>query len=292
MHPTLRRRWLSSYLLLLPSSAVLALVFFYALWRVGIVSLHTGALGNEGPSTLDNFRLVLTDPIFRTAVKDNALLMLTVPVTTVFSLVVAILLNERLAGWRAFRTIIFLPYVLSIPVLGTTFVYLYTLNGVLNVILRDIGLGVLAQDWIGNPSLALPSIASIIVYHELGFGAVLFLARLLSVPAELGEAARIDGANWWQVHRHVTLPQMRSIIQTLVILELITVLSSIFAYVYTTTKGGPNFSTYILELYIYDNAFTFRSPGLAAAVAVMLLAASTVFIALLLRRRTMEVAGD
>ena len=99
---------------------------------------------------------------------------------------------------------------------------------------------------------------SIIIYHELGFGVVLFLARLLSLPEEVDQAARIDGCTWWQLQRRITLPQMRSVITAFVTLELITMLSWVFAYVYSTTKGGPNFASYVLEFYIFDNAFTFR----------------------------------
>ncbi len=142
-------------------------------------------------------------------------------------------------GWRIYRTIVFVPYILAIPVLGTTFIYLLSLDGGLNSLLRDIGLGFLAQDWFGSPSWVLPSIAAIIIYHELGFGVVLFLARLLSLPEEVDQAARIDGCNWWQLRRQITLPQMTGVITAFVTLELINMLSWVFAYVYSTTKGGP-----------------------------------------------------
>jgi ABC-type sugar transport system permease subunit len=174
--------------------------------------------------------------------------------------------------------------VLSIPVLGASFLLLYGLHGVLNRILGGAGLGVLTHDWFGNPGWVLPSIASLIVYHEVGFGVVLLLARLLTLPPEPFDAARLDGASWWKVQRFVTLPQLRSTIVTFVVLELITMLSSVFAYVYSTTKGGPNFTSEILELYIFENAFTFQSPSLAAAVAVLLLVPTTIVIFLWVRR--------
>jgi ABC-type sugar transport system permease subunit len=135
----------------------------------------------------------------------------------------------------------------------------------------------------------LPSIAAIIIYHELGFGVVLFLARLLSLPEEVDQAARIDGCNWWQLRRQITLPQMTGVITAFVTLELINMLSWVFAYVYSTTKGGPNFASYVIELYIFDSAFTFRAPSFAAAAAILLLAASTVLIAVQVRRTSIEV---
>ena len=265
------------------------MIFLYSLVRLGYASLHTGDNGNTGPAQLDAYRFVLNDDVFRTAVKHNLLLLISVPVVLVLALGIALILHEGIMGWRIYRTIVFVPYILAIPVLGTTFIYLLSLDGGLNSLLRDIGLGFLAQDWFGSPSWVLPSIAAIIIYHELGFGVVLFLARLLSLPEEVDQAARIDGCNWWQLRRQITLPQMTGVITAFVTLELINMLSWVFAYVYSTTKGGPNFASYVIELYIFDSAFTFRAPSFAAAAAILLLAASTVLIAVQVRRTSIEV---
>jgi ABC-type sugar transport system permease subunit len=277
-------RGLGSYLMILPATAFIGVVFIYPLVRLIDVSVHGGANGTEGPATLDNYRFVLGDDVFWKAVRHNLLLLLAVPVETVLAIGIALILNEGIRFWRTYRTLVFVPYVLSVPVLGASFLLLYGLHGVLNRILGGIGLGGLAQDWFGNPHWTLPSIASLIVYHEVGFGVVLLLARLLTLPPEPFDAARVDGASWWRVQRFVTLPQLRSVIVTFVVLELITMLSWVFAYVYSTTRGGPNFASYIVELYIFDNAFTFQSPSLAAAVAVLLLVPTTIVIALWLRR--------
>jgi ABC-type sugar transport system permease subunit len=270
--------------MLVPAGVFIGLIIVYPLARVVDVSLHSGPQGTDGPATLDNYRFVLDDPVFRDAVKHNLALLLAVPVATVLAIAIALLLHEGIRFWRTYRTLVFVPYVLSIPVLGASFLLLYGLHGVLNRILGGAGLGVLTHDWFGNPGWVLPSIASLIVYHEVGFGVVLLLARLLTLPPEPFDAARLDGASWWKVQRFVTLPQLRSTIVTFVVLELITMLSSVFAYVYSTTKGGPNFTSEILELYIFENAFTFQSPSLAAAVAVLLLVPTTIVIFLWVRR--------
>lgn len=280
---------LAPYLLLAPAAAFIGVVFIYSLVRLGWISVHTGPNGDEGPAQLTAYRFMLDDPIFREAVKHNALLLLSVPVVLVLALGIAFVLHEAITGWRVYRTVVFLPYMIAIPVLGTTFVYLLSLNGALNETLRSVGLDFLAQDWLGDPSWVLGTIAVIIIYHELGFGVVLFLARLLSLPEEVDQAARLDGCTWWQLRTRVTIPQMRGVIWTFVTLELITMISWVFAYVYSTTKGGPNFASYVVELYIYDNAFTFRSPSFAAAAAVLLLAAAAVLIVLQVRRSTVEV---
>ncbi len=270
--------------MLVPAAAFIGVILLYPLGRVVDVSLHTGPRGTEGPATLDNYRFVIDDPVFWQAVRHNLALLLAVPIATLLAIAIALVLNEGIRLWRIHRTLIFLPYVLSIPVLGASFLLLYGLHGVVNRVLEPMGLGALTHDWFGDPSWVLPSIATLIVYHEVGFGVVLLLARLLTLPPEPFDAARLDGATWWRIQRFVTLPQLRSTIVTFVVLELITMLSSVFAYVYSTTKGGPNFASEILELYIFDNAFTFQSPSLAAAVAVLLLLPTTVVIFLWVRR--------
>jgi ABC-type sugar transport system permease subunit len=280
---------LTAYLLILPAAVFIGVVFLYSLARLGFVSVHSGNNGDEGPATLTAYRFIVDDPIFRDAVKHNLFLLLSVPVVLVLALAIAFVLHEGISGWRVYRTIIFLPYMLAIPVLGTTFVYLLSLNGVVNTVFGAVGLGFLRQDWLGDPSWVLSSIASIIIYHELGFGVVLFLARLLSLPEEVDQAARIDGCTWWQLKRRITLPQMRSVITAFVTLELITMLSWVFAYVYSTTRGGPNFASYVLEFYVFDNAFTFRSPSFAAASAILLLLATTVLIIVQVRRTSVEM---
>ena len=279
----------SAYLLILPAAAFIGVVFLYSLARLGYISVHSGNSGTDGPAQIDAYRFVVDDPLFRQAVKHNLLLLLSVPVVTVLALSIAFILHEGIRGWRVYRTIVFVPYMLAIPVLGTTFVYLLSLNGILNTALHAIGLGAFHPDWLGNPSYVLGSIASIIVYHELGFGVVLFLARLLSLPEEVDQAARIDGCGWWQLRLRITLPQMRSVITAFVTLELITMLSWVFAYVYSTTHGGPNFASNVLELYIFNDAFSFQAPSFAAAAAILLLGATTVLIAIQVKRTSVEV---
>src|SRR5205823_3803727 len=112
----------------------------------------------------------------------------------------------------------------------------------------------------------------------LGFGTVLFLARLMSVKEELFEAARLDGANWLQLHWHITVPQLRRVIEFFVIIEIINMMSGVFNYVYVMTSGGPGFSSQVLELYVWQNAFSFHQGGIAAAAAVLLLGVTIVFV--------------
>ena len=104
---------------------------------------------------LDNFRFVWSDSTFRTAIANNVKLFLAVPILVVLSVLLSAILFDRVKGWRLYRTMIFVPYVLSIPVVGIVFGYLFKLNGLVNSALRAVGLGGLAQDWLGSPHRAI-----------------------------------------------------------------------------------------------------------------------------------------
>ncbi|MER3410749.1 MAG: sugar ABC transporter permease [Thermoleophilia bacterium] len=273
-----------------PALAVVLFVFGYS-----IVDLVKRSFEYKGRWVgLDNFRLTVEDPVFQTALSHNGRLLLAVPVLVLLSLLISVLLFEGLRGWRFHRWAVFLPYVLPIPVVGVIFGQLLQLNGVLNRILRAAGLDALALDWLGQPRWALWTMTGVIVWKELGFGVILFLARLLSVPAEIFEAARTDGARFFRLHRRITVPQLAGVIAFYVVVESITMVSWVFNYVYVMTngQGGPGDSTQVTELYIYQNAFQFDAPEIAAAAATILFAATLVLIVLFFRvQRRVGLAG-
>lgn len=281
------------YIYLAPVTILVVLIFFYPIVYIIRTSLFQNNPNGIKTFGFNNYQLVFQDPIFWKALGNNGKLLLSVPILTVLSLLIAILLFEHVRGWLVYRGVIFMPYILAVPVVGTTFVYLLGLNGIINTLLKGIGLGFLIQDWLGSIKWVLPSISLVIIYREMGFGVVLFLARLMSLEKEILEAAAIDGANFWQKHFYVTLPQMSGVIEFFVVVELITMLSWVFAYVFTMTQGGPGFASTVMEFYIWKHAFAFNTPGLASALAVILLAVTTLLIVLQLRlrRRSLEDAA-
>jgi ABC-type sugar transport system permease subunit len=259
-----------------PALAVVLFVFGYSM-----VELVRQAFEHKGKWVgIDNFRLVVTDPVFQVALEHNGRLLLSVPVLVALALLLAVLLFETLRGWRFHRATVFLPYVLPIPVVAVIFGQILQLNGLLNQGLRTIGLGGLGYDWLGDPGWALWTMTGVIVWKELGFGVILFLARLLSLPAETFEAARIDGARFFRLHRYVTVPQLGGVIAFYVVVEAITMVSWVFNYVYVISQGtgGPGDATQVSELYIYQSAFQYSAPDLAAAAAVVLFGATLVMI--------------
>ena len=258
-----------------PAVAVVLFVFGYSM-----VELVKTSLRYDAGWTFDNFRVTWSDPAFRTALTHNGRLLLAVPVLVALALLISVLLFEGLRGWRFHRWAVFLPFVLPIPVIGVIFGQLLQFNGLVNQLLRTVGLHGLAQDWLGQPNWALWTMTAVIVWKELGFGVVLFLARLFSVPADIFEASRIDGARFFRMHRFITLPQLKSVILFYVVIEAITMVSWVFNYVYVMTngQGGPGDATQVTELYIYQTAFQYQSPEIAAAAAVSLFAVTLVLI--------------
>jgi ABC-type sugar transport system permease subunit len=283
------RAWVP-YLYTAPLIALLGLVFAYPLVRVVDFSMRR-VRGDSGPFIgLENYELVLDDPTFRAAARHSAMMLLTVPVMLVISVLVALLLYERMRAWRLYRSILFIPYILAVPIVGIVASYMFQLNGVVNGALGAIGLESLEQDWIGSSDRALWTVMIVVVWREVGFGIILFLARMLSLDEGPLEAARIDGAGWWQRVRHVVLPELRGTIELYAVIASITVLAWVFAYIWTITKGGPGDATVVLELYIYNQGLRNSLPGMASAVAVMLLAVATLGIGLLfwIRSRDQE----
>lgn len=273
------------YLFVLPAVAALGFGFLYPLVSVVRNSLYAGTFYQLQYVGLANFRALLSDDVFVRAFTDNLRLLVTVPLMTVLALLVAVVLHDEVRGWRLHRSAVFLPYILPAAGIGLAFSAFLQFNGAFNQALRGLGMGALAQDWLGSPHLAIWSVGGVVVWQQLGFGVVVFLAALLSLPHEVTEAARLDGVSWWQLQTRVQLPQIRSTIEFYLVTEAITVLSWVFTYVYVLTGGGPANSSTVMEYYIWKNGFAQGSVGLANAAAVVVLVLAGVLIAVYLKLR-------
>jgi len=258
--------------------AVLLLIFGYPVYRLLVLSFQRQSAGVTLFAKFSNYQTIFSDPVFIQAIQHNLALLICVPIMVVVALLLSIFLFERIRGWQFYRTTLFLPYLLPITVVGLIFSYIFQLSGVLNDFLNLIGLKGLALDWLGSTKLALPTLMFVIVWKEVGFGIVLFLARLMSVEEELFDAAKIDGANWWQLQRHITIPQLSTVIEFFSVISIITMLSWVFNYVFVMTGGGPGNATMVTELYVYLMGFRYNQMNLAAAVSVLLLLVTGVFI--------------
>lgn len=254
---------------LLPAAAFVGFVFLYPIGAVIVTSVRDTYSGEF--IGLDNYRSLFDDPIFHAAVVNNAKLLVVLPIIIGGALLVAQVLFDRIRGWRIYRALIFLPYVVPVVVAAIVFGQVLQSEGLLNNMLDSAGLGFLTRNWLGDPDTAIWSVGGVVVWRELAFGVVLFLARLSQLPTDLYDAALVDGANWWQRFRHVTVPQLSVIIAFYTGIVVIALLNWVFNYVLVLTKGGPGTSTYVVEYYVYSRAFTYGDFGNAAALSTVML---------------------
>lgn len=276
----MKRNTLTAYLFVAPLVCLLGFVFGYPILRIVEFSFKM-VRGIDGPWIgLRNYRLILNQQLFWESVQHNMFLLAAVPVMIAVALLMAVLLYEQLRGWKIFRIILFLPYILAVPIVAIVVKRMFQLDGPVNEVLRANGLEFFAVDWLGSSSFALLTVALVIIWRESALGIILFLARLLSLDESQIEAARIEGANWWQRLWFVILPQMRGVIEFFAVVSVITMLAAVFAYVYMIGggRGGPGTSTSVLELYIFSALVRTNLPGIASAVSVMLLIVSGLLI--------------
>ncbi|WP_043670200.1 carbohydrate ABC transporter permease [Streptomyces xylophagus] len=218
---------------------------------------------------LDNYRALAQDPNFRTAVGNTLLYAaLYVPLSLVGGLALALALNRRIRLIGLYRTLVFIPFVVSATAQGVLFSFILDPEfGVANALLHHLGIS--AQGFLADPDQALYLLVLISLWSGVGFCVVVYLAALQDVPPELVEAARIDGAGRAQVLRHVTLPALTPVTVFLLLWQLITALQ-VFDLIYVTTKGGPLGSTTVIVYFVWQQAFQMFTAGYGAASAYVL----------------------
>ncbi|WP_405975509.1 sugar ABC transporter permease [Streptomyces sp. NBC_00988] len=218
---------------------------------------------------LDNYRALAQDPNFRTAVGNTLLYAaLYVPLSLVGGLALALALNRRIRLIGLYRTLVFIPFVVSATAQGVLFSFILDPEfGVANALLHQLGIS--AQGFLADPDQALYLLVLISLWSGVGFCVVVYLAALQDVPPELVEAARIDGAGRVQVLRHVTLPALTPVTVFLLLWQFITSLQ-VFDLIYVTTKGGPLGSTTVIVYFVWQQAFQMFTAGYGAASAYVL----------------------
>ena len=221
---------------------------------------------------LHNYKVILTDPSFQQALEHNGLIVvLSLLIQAPFAIGLALLLNQKIRGRALIRVLIFVPYVISEVIVGTGFSLMLQPTGALDDMLRSIGLGGIAADWLANPSIALWTLMGILTWKYIGFAVILMLAGLQSIPEELSEAARIDGASYWQVQRHIMVPLLGPTIRIWGFLSMIGALQ-LFDLVYiiwgqyiSGTAGTSTMATYMAL-----NGRLAGNYGYGSAVAVVM----------------------
>ncbi|HWS35436.1 MAG TPA: sugar ABC transporter permease [Actinoplanes sp.] len=260
-------------------SPTLLLIFVLMVIPIVMVisySLRDNVIVNANPvfTGLANYTKVLTDPDFIAALQNTAIF---ISVSTVAHLVLglsfAMMLNTKLLSGvtkAIFRIVYILPWLFTIAVIAVIWRLLLDPSGVVNYVLQSIGLIQEGVGWFSDPDIALWAVTFVNVWSGYPFFMISLLAGLQGIPADLYEAASVDGTTWWQRFRHVTLPQLKPVIISMAVLDLIWT-SQQFALIWMTTGGGPLNTTEMLSTYVYKQAFSEYEFATASAAAVIVL---------------------
>lgn len=242
------------------------------IWGIGMSFSQFDGISSPRYVGIENYARMKGDPLVWTTLLNTALfVVLTLPTGLALSLAIAMALHQKwFLGRSWMRAIYFLPNVTSLA--AVAFVWEWLLNpeyGLINAGLRAVGMKGLG--WLSDPSLAMPTVATVSVWHGLGFGVLIYLSGLRSIPEEVLEAAKIDGAGAWQSFRHVTWPLLTP---TTMFLTMMGVIGGfqVFQSVYIMTGGGPLDKTRVYLFYLWQTAFQNLDFGYASAMAVLLFA--------------------
>ncbi|MHB1970042.1 MAG: carbohydrate ABC transporter permease [Acidimicrobiales bacterium] len=265
-----RRRQVAGALFALPAVALVAgliavpigqaIYYSFTQWN-GLTSTWVG------PST---WTQAFHNPNLWTALENNAWLLLAVPFALGLPLLIAMLLHQRVVGWRIFRSIYFLPTAISWVVLGLVAERFFAFQGTLNSLLHFFGLSHVNTNMLGYESTALSALGITFVFTMIGTNTMLFLTGLATLDTSLEEAARIDGAGKWRIFRHITLPHLSRFIQLAFVMTVIALFSALFSLIFVMTGGGPGYATTTMEFLIYQTGFAQGDFGTAALYGLIL----------------------
>ncbi|CAG7622555.1 carbohydrate ABC transporter permease [Leucobacter soli] len=261
----------AALLLILPVVALEVAILFAPLlyiayrsffdWQPGGVSEFTG---------FDNYVALFTDPAFWQVVGNQFFFLLGLPLWVIAPLIVAFMLREKVAGAGFFRSVYFLPAVMSPAVVALVFRSLLSVDGPVNALLRSIGLGAVARPWLSDEAAVKPVIILLVLWAGFGTGVLIFSAALSAVPKHLFEAARLDGVGFWGEFWHIAVPSIRSAVVLWMIFQVISIFLFMFSWVYVLTRGGPGLASATMDFAIYQEFMRFGFFGTAAAQSVVL----------------------
>ncbi|HVP58485.1 MAG TPA: sugar ABC transporter permease [bacterium] len=291
MRRSVLRDNLTAFMFLSPFIVIFAVFLAYPLIYSFYLSLNkvttlVNVFENLRFVGLENFIALAKDGLFGwSLLMTGYYAALMVPLGIASSLILAVLLNNKLKLHGLFRTAFFLPYVLDLFVVAIVWTFIYSPHyGVLTRILEKLSIHYFSeQGFLGRPGTAMPAVVLVNVLKGAGFGMVLYLAALENIPASIYEAAEVDGATWWQKLTRITFPLLKPITLFLVIVGVVSALNA-FVEVYAMTSGGPSVNvagkaygaTWVTGYYLFDTFYVKLKLGYAAAMSYVLLAVAVV----------------
>ncbi|MCP4726029.1 MAG: extracellular solute-binding protein [bacterium] len=265
-----RSMMLKGYAFLAPSMIVLMVfIFVPVIFSLFLSFHHWNVVSSTKPFIgLENYRDLLSDNMFWSALKNTFIFSLHVPIGMAISLCIALLLNRRIKGGNVFRTLFFLPSISSFVAVALVWKLIYNSQfGLANYLLEFLGINGIR--WLEDPSTALISVMLLSIWMGIGYQMVIFIAGLKNIPKEFYEAARTDGANAWAQFRHITFPLLMPTTFFILVTSLIGSFQ-VFSLIYIMTEGGPLQSTDVAVYHIYKNAWEYLQMGYASAMSWVL----------------------
>ena len=279
----MRAKWeskegLVAYLFLAPFLIVYGLFMIYPIIKGLIISFNDWQFGLEPTFVgFDNYIKMINDSYFWEALWNTIyFVLISTPSLIIFGLLIALIVNSKLKGTTFLRSAFFLPFILSISVMASVWVFIFQpYTGLLNNILSNFGV---SEEifWLTDANLAWISILVATIWWTVGFNMVLFLAGLQEVPQELYEAAKVDGAGPIRTFFSITLPSLKNVVLLIVVLQTINSFK-LFGQPYLMTGGGPGSDTRPLVQYIYETAFVDQQMGVASSMSYVLFMITIVF---------------
>lgn len=267
-----RRKTQVTYLYLIPALSISFVFITVPIFQSIYISLcNYNGINEMHFIGLENYRRLLSDARFYKAMSNTLYFTaLNVTIQTVISLPLAVLLNQKLKFQKFFKSLYFMPTVLSVVVIGYTFQFIMNpVFGALNVVLRSAGLDSLALNWLGDPKIALNSMVFVTCWQGVGYMTVLYLGGLQSIPTELYEASAIDGSNALKTFFKITFPLLAPVFSVAIVISTISNVKE-FGRIYVMTGGGPAYATDVIVTYLYRN-FNSGLMGYGSAVSTILL---------------------
>lgn len=273
MNKTGKKSWIA-YLYILPMIVLSFVLVYYCIINTVVVSFTDwdGMTDVFHFVALKNYIKMFKDHVFWTSVVNNLIFFVgTVFIQALLGFVLAVLLKKKLPGSNVFKAIYFMPIAMATSIITAIFrIIMDPTNGALNQFLRAIHLNGFAVNWLGDPKIALVSVIIVNIFQWMGFSMITYYAGLMSLPDDVYEAAKIDGAGFWRTTFSVTLPMLKGTTNVLIILGIVGSLKT-FDIVKLLTGGGPGRSTTVMNTYLYEKAFKDFNAGGAASIGVAIL---------------------
>ena len=261
----------SALVLIIPVIVLEAAILFAPLLYIAYRSFFNWQPGGVSEfNGVDNYVELFSDPAFWQVVGNQFFYLLGLPLWVIAPLLVAFMLRERVKGAGFFRSVYFLPAVMSPAVVALVFRALLSVDGPVNALLRTIGLDSLARPWLSDEAVVKPVIILLVLWAGFGTGVLIFSSALSAIPKHLFEAARLDGAGFWGEFWHIAVPSIRNAVVLWMIFQVISIFLFMFSWVYVLTRGGPGLSSATMDFAIYQEFMRFGFFGTAAAQSVVL----------------------